>query len=79
MSGIGFSDASSNDSLLVEGFVIKDNTGIMTSMKTDEFGIGYVSLSSVDDTIKPLSFEGVIPSVANVINDTYGLKRPLCG
>jgi len=76
MEGIGFADAATNDSLLVEGFVIKDNTGIMTSMTTDQFGIGYVSLSSVNDTIKPLSFEGVEPTLAHVINDTYGLKRP---
>lgn len=76
MEGIGFSDAATNDSLLVQGFVIKDNTGIMTSMTTDQFGIGYVSLSSVNNTIKPLSFEGVEPTLANVINDTYGLKRP---
>lgn len=76
MEGIGFADASANDSLLVSGFVIKDNTGIMTSMTTDQFGIGYVSLSSVNDTVKGLSFEGVSPTLANVINDTYGLKRP---
>lgn len=76
MEGIGFADASTNDSLLVAGFVIKDNTGIMTSITTDQFGIGYVSLSSVNDTIKGLSFEGVAPTLANVINDTYGLKRP---
>ena len=42
MAGIGFDEAEASDSVLVEGFVIKDNTGIMTSMQTDEFGIGYV-------------------------------------
>ena len=76
MEGIGFSEAAGSDSVLVSGFVIKDNTGIMTSMSTDEYGIGYVSLSSLNNTIKGLSFEGVAPTVANVMNDTYGLKRP---
>ena len=76
MEGIGFSEAAGSDSVLVSGFVIKDNTGIMTSMTTDEYGIGYVSLSSLNNTIKGLSFEGVAPTVANVMNDTYGLKRP---
>ncbi len=76
MGGIGFPEAEASDSVLVEGFVIKDNTGIMTSMQTDEFGIGYVSLSSLTNEIKGLSFNGVEPSEANVINDTYGLKRP---
>ncbi len=74
--GIDFDDAAEDDSLLAAGFVIKDNTGILTSMATDEYGIGYVSLASVDETIKGLSFEGVEPTVMNVINDTYGLKRP---
>ena len=76
MGGIGFAEAETNDSVLVDGFVIKDNTGIMTAMATDEFGIGYVSLSSLNNTIKGLKFNGVAPTIANVINDTYGLKRP---
>jgi phosphate transport system substrate-binding protein len=76
MSGIDFKDAATDDSLLAEGFVIKDNTGIMTSMTVDEYGIGYVSLSSVNDTIKAMHFEGVEPTEENVMDDSYGLKRP---
>ena len=76
MNGIGFSAASKSDDVLVEGFVIKDNTAILNAMSIDEYGIGYVSLSSVNDTIKALSFAGVAPTEANVINNTYGLKRP---
>jgi len=76
MSTIDFPEAETSDDVLVDGFVIKDNTGIMTAMATDEFGIGYVSLSSLNDTIKGLNFNGVEPNVANVINNTYGLKRP---
>ncbi len=76
MEGIGFAAAVSSDDVLVDGFVIKDNTGIMTSMGTDEYGIGYVSLSSLNNTIKGLHYEGVAPTVANVLNNTYGLKRP---
>ncbi|MFH0993461.1 MAG: substrate-binding domain-containing protein [bacterium] len=76
MAGIGFAEAEANDSVLVEGFIIKDNTGILSAMAIDEYGIGYVSLSSVNNTVKGLKFEGVAPTEANVINDTYGLKRP---
>ncbi len=76
MSGIGFSEASEDDSLLVSGFVIKDNTGILTSMATDEYGIGYISLASLDGSVKGLNYEGIEPTLSNVINDTYGLKRP---
>lgn len=76
MSGIGFKEASSDDSVLVSGFITNNNAGIMTAMTTDIAGIGYVSLSSVNDTIKALNFEGVEATEANVLNDTYGLKRP---
>jgi phosphate transport system substrate-binding protein len=75
-NGIGYGDAAADDSLLVEGFITADNTGIMTAMTTDVAGIGYVSLSSVNNTIKALNFEGVEATEENVMNDTYGLKRP---
>ena len=76
MNGIGFQEAAKSDDVLVEGFVIKDNTAILNAMTIDHYGIGYVSLSSVNDEVKGLSFEGVAPSEANVMNNTYGLKRP---
>jgi len=76
MAGIGFSDAAEDDSLLVDGFVIKDNTGIFTSMQTDEYGIGFISLATLTNQVKGLYFDGVEPTIANVINDTYELKRP---
>lgn len=76
MEAIGFAEAATSDSVLVPGFLIKDNTAILNAMSIDEYGIGYVSLSSVNNTIKGLYFNGVAPTEANVINNTYGLKRP---
>lgn len=76
MSGIDFSDAATDDSLLVEGFATQNNAGIMNAMRTDVNGIGYVSMASLNDTIKAVNFEGVEPTLDNVINDSYGLKRP---
>lgn len=76
MNGIGFGDASANDSVLVSGFITADNNAIMSAMATDIAGIGYVSLSSLNNTVKAFSFEGVEASEANVLNNTYKLKRP---
>ncbi|MDP2424995.1 MAG: substrate-binding domain-containing protein [Candidatus Izemoplasmatales bacterium] len=76
MEGIGFAEAATSDSVLVTGFLIKDNTAILNALSIDEYGVGYVSLSSVNSTVKGLHFNGVAPTEANVINDTYGLKRP---
>jgi phosphate transport system substrate-binding protein len=76
MNGIGFSEAAKNDSVLVTGYVIRDNTAILNAMTIDEYGVGYISLSSLNDTVKGLHFNGVAPTEANVINNTYQLKRP---
>ena len=76
MGGIDFPEAESSDDVLVSNFLIKDNTGIMTAMQTDEYGIGYVSLASLTDDIKGLSFNGIAPTIENVMNNTYDLKRP---
>ncbi len=75
--GIGFSAANANDSVLTDGFVVRDNTAQLAAMGgEDKYGIGYISTSSLNNTVKGLNFAGVAPTVANVINNTYGLKRP---
>jgi len=77
MGGIGFSTAAKNDNLLTDGFLIADNTAILTAMSgSDKYGIGYVSLSSVNNNIKPLKFNNVVASEESVIDNSYGLKRP---
>jgi phosphate transport system substrate-binding protein len=76
MNGIGFSEAAKSDSVLVTGFVIRDNTAQLNAMTIDEYGIGYISTSSLNDSVKGLNFNGVEPTEANVINNTYDLKRP---
>ncbi|MCL2810179.1 MAG: phosphate ABC transporter substrate-binding protein [Treponema sp.] len=38
--------------------------------------IGYISLGSVDDTIKALSVGGIAPTVTNVTRGTYRVARP---
>jgi len=76
MENIGFAAAATSDSVLVPGFIIKDNTAILNAMTIDEYGIGYISLSTLNNTVKGLNFNGVAPSEVNVLNNTYGLKRP---
>lgn len=75
--GIGFSAAGPSDSVLTDGFVVRDNTQQLAAMGgADKYGIGYISTSTLNDTVKGLNFGGVAPTIANVINNTYGLKRP---
>lgn len=62
---------------------ILDGTGkVKTSVSSDASKIGYISLGSIDDTIKPLAYkakgqnEYVPASVENIKSDTYKLYRP---
>lgn len=38
--------------------------------------LGYISLGSLDDTVKALTFNGVVASADNIKNGTYTLARP---
>lgn len=76
-SGIDFGDAADDDSFLVAGkTVVTGNGDMINKVKGDEYGLGYISLSSLTDELIGLKFEGVEPTEANVLNNTYGLKRP---
>ncbi len=75
--GIDFGDAVDTNAVLVTGFSeVSGNGTMMSSVAADASGIGYISLSSLDSSLNGLNFEGVEPTEANVLNDTYGLKRP---
>jgi len=76
--GIEFDDAVEDNQYLVNGYIEVDGNGSMiSSVNGDDYGIGYISLSSLEESgLIGLDFEGVTPSEANVLNDTYGLKRP---
>jgi phosphate transport system substrate-binding protein len=76
--GIDFGDAVKDNSQLVDGYIEVDGNGSMiSSVNGDEYGMGYISLSSLNESgLNGLSFEGVQASEENVLNDTYGLKRP---
>lgn len=76
--GIGFDAAVEDNALLADGYIEVDGNGSMiNSVNGDEYGIGYISLSSLPESgLNGLNFNGVTPTEENVLNDTYGLKRP---
>lgn len=49
---------------------------VIQGVAGDEKAIGYVSLGSVDTTIKALSVDGVAPSEETVKDGTYKISRP---
>lgn len=57
--------------------IIADKTDIMmTNIAGDPYAIGYISLGSLNDTIKAVNIGGVKASTANVKNGTYTIQRP---
>ena len=49
---------------------------MMTTVAGDENAIGYISLGSLDDTVKAVKIDGVEATVDNVSNDSYKIARP---
>lgn len=50
--------------------------GVMNAVSKDINGIGYISLGSVDGTIKAVEVEGVEASTENVLSGDYKISRP---
>ncbi|MCL2184910.1 MAG: phosphate ABC transporter substrate-binding protein [Treponema sp.] len=62
---------------LLAGANESTSTGaIKAGIAQNPHAIGYISLGSVDDSIKAISIGGVAPLVANVTNGSYKIARP---
>jgi phosphate transport system substrate-binding protein len=62
---------------LVMGAIEFDGTGaVKAEISRNADAIGYISLGSVDKSVKPLSVGGVAATTANVVNGSYKIARP---
>ena len=59
-----------------EASVTNSTSVMMTTVAGDENAIGYISLGSLDDTVKAVKIDGVEATVDNVSNDSYKIARP---
>lgn len=56
---------------------VTNSTGVMiTTVANSKNAIGYISLGSLNDTVKAVKIDGVTPSVENVNNKSYIVFRP---
>lgn len=56
---------------------ITNSTSVaMTTVAGDEYAIGYISLGSLDDSVKALKIDGAEPTADNVKSGTYKVSRP---
>lgn len=56
---------------------ITNSTSVMlTSVAGDNYSIGYVSLGSLNDSVKALKIDGVQATINNIKNGSYKISRP---
>lgn len=69
-------DGTKKDMTTKEAVIVDKTDIMMTNIANDPFAIGYISLGSLNDTIKALDIDGVKASADNVKNGTYKISRP---
>jgi len=62
--------------MYIEAVVQNETAQILTSVETNEAGVGYVSVGSLSDSVKALAIDGVLPSNDTIMDGTYALQRP---
>lgn len=76
--GIEQKDAEGNkvDYTTDEAMITNSTSVMMTTVAGDEYAIGYISLGSLNDTVKAVAVDGAKASAENIKNDTYKIARP---
>lgn len=76
--GILEKDANGNeiDTTYEEAIIQNGTDAIMTTVAGDKNSIGYISLGSLNDTVKSLKIEDVEATSENVQNGSYKISRP---
>jgi len=69
-------DGAKKDLTTKEAIIAKQSDVMMTNINQDIYGIGYVSMGSLNDTIKAVQIDGAKATAENVKNGSYTIARP---
>lgn len=69
-------DGEKIDMTTVDASITNSTSVMMTTVAGDENAIGYISLGSLNDTVKAVKINGAEATAENVANDTYKVSRP---
>ena len=69
-------DGTKVDNTTVEANITNSTSVTMTSVAGDPYAIGYISLGSLNDTVKAVKIDGAEATTDNVANGTYKVARP---
>jgi phosphate transport system substrate-binding protein len=54
--------------------IAPSNAAAVTAVSREPGGIGYISMSYLDDRVRALPIDGVLPTAENIINNSYPLR-----
>lgn len=57
--------------------VVKSNGAMKSAISQDPYGIGYVSVGHIDQTVAPVALDGVVPTIKTVREGSYKIARGL--
>lgn len=69
-------DGEKVDMTTEEAQITNSTSVMLTTVAGDEYAIGYVSLGSLDDSVKALKIDGVETTAENVKSGEYKVSRP---
>lgn len=78
LMGIEQEDADGNkvDMTTVDAEIASGTSVVMTSVANNPNAIGYISLGSLNDTVKSIAVDGVEAAVDNIKSGSYAIARP---
>lgn len=69
-------DGTKKDKTTKDATVVSSTDVVLKDVANDDFAIGYVSLGSLNDTVKAIQIDGIDATEENVKNGSYKISRP---
>ena len=69
-------DGKKEDMTTTSAVISNSTNEVITAVSGDANAIGYISLGSLNDSVKALKVDGVEATAENVANGTYSVQRP---
>ncbi len=78
LTGVEEKDKDGNkiDNTTDEAIISNSTEIVMTTVAGNKNAVGYISLGSLNDTVKGVNIDGVEPTADNIVNGKYSLSRP---
>lgn len=72
---VGLEDEDGNDTISQALTIQNGTSSVITGVQEDLYGMGYISVGSLNDEVKALAVEGVEPTAENIQSGDYEISR----